>query len=133
MNSSPWLAGASTIGRQSGPPRSSARACHAGPVGGPLLSVPVLTSRRPSKGVDTVAPARCWMGDFRKAALPAPRPPPPPRGPALADLCPSTCPWPCAQPGAAAGCWLGRGPGLPSLPLRACAAVLVTVDGALGL
>jgi len=133
VNSSPWLEGASTVSHQSSPPHSPARAGTQVLLGGPLLFVLVLASRQPSEGVDTVAPVRSWMGDFRKTTLPALLPLPPPQGPTPADVCPPLALGHVHGPDAAAGCRLGRGPGAQSLPLRTCPAVLVMVDGALGL
>lgn len=75
---------------------------------------------RPSEGVDAMAPARSWTGDCRKTTLPAP---PPRRGPALADLCPLLALSHVHGPDAAAGCRLGRGSAVQSLPedLPCCA------------
>lgn len=133
MNLSPWLAGASTIGRQSGPPRSSARACTQVLLGG--LCVLFLCwppGGRPREWTPCLLPAPGWGTSGKQLSLP--------RGHRLPREAPH---WPISapplalgrvhSPGAAAGCRLGRGPGLQSLPLRTCPAVLVTVDGALGL
>lgn len=130
MNLSPWLAGASTIGRPERPSLQLRPCLHAGPVGGPLRSVPVLASRWPSK--ESPPPARSWMGDFRKTAF-LPCGHRLPTGPALADLCPLHLPLAvCTARRSSRAVPTGRGLGC-SPPLEDLPCCAGHGDGALGL
>ena len=131
MNPSPWPEGL-RLGPQSSPARSPARAgTHV--LWGASSFCSCAGVQAAVRGSGHRGSCPLLDGDFRKTTLPAPLPRPPLQGPAPADVCLPLALGRVHGPDAAAGCRLGRGPGAQSLPLRTCPAVLVTVDGALGL